>query len=107
MTLRQVTPLDDHLIYAETSQGAEGVFHVKPYLDSEAFAPLRDKAEFLPSATAGILLSGHAAQTYLLTQLQHACAPAPQATPSHCTSPSACCRAAADLAARQHLPDSS
>jgi hypothetical protein len=46
MTLRQVTPLDGHLLYVETSQGAEGVFDVNPYLDSEAFAPLRDKAEF-------------------------------------------------------------
>jgi hypothetical protein len=46
MTLRQVMPLDDHLLYIETSQGAEGVFDVKPLLAAEAFAPLQDSAEF-------------------------------------------------------------
>jgi len=56
MTLRQVTPLDDHLLYVETSQGAEGVFDVKPYLDSEAFAPLRDNAEFSAVHNAGYFI---------------------------------------------------
>jgi hypothetical protein len=46
MTLRQVMPLDNHLLYIETSQGTEGVFDVKPFLAAEAFAPLQDSAEF-------------------------------------------------------------
>jgi hypothetical protein len=46
MTLLGVVPLEDHLLFVETQEGSEGVFDVKPYLTSEAFAPLKDHAEF-------------------------------------------------------------
>ena len=46
MTLLQVTPLDDHLLFVQTKDGKEGVFDVKPYLDTEAFSPLKNYSEF-------------------------------------------------------------
>ena len=44
--LLHVTPLDDHLLLVQTEDGKEGVFDVKPYLDTEAFRPLKNYSEF-------------------------------------------------------------
>jgi hypothetical protein len=34
------------MLFVETEDGSTGVFDLKPYLGGEAFAPLRDHAEF-------------------------------------------------------------
>ena len=46
MILNAVIPLGDHLLFVETRDGIEGVFDLKPYLESEAFFPLNDDEEF-------------------------------------------------------------
>jgi hypothetical protein len=46
MTLLTVAPLDDHRLLIEISDGSEGIFDLKPYLDFEAFRPLKDYEEF-------------------------------------------------------------
>jgi hypothetical protein len=53
MTLNEVIPLDDHLLFVETQDGIEGVFDLKPYLKSEAFLPLKDVEEFFSVHNGG------------------------------------------------------
>lgn len=46
MRIAEIVPKDDYLLYIVTDDGKTGLFDVKPYLDSEAFAPLKDKTKF-------------------------------------------------------------
>lgn len=46
MRIAEIVPKDDYLLYIVTDDGKTGLFDIKPYLDSEAFAPLKDKTEF-------------------------------------------------------------
>lgn len=46
MTITTVIPKENHLLYVETDDGQAGLFDVSPYLDTEAFAPLRERAQF-------------------------------------------------------------
>ena len=46
MNISEVIPQDNYILYIKCEDGQTGVFDVKPYLDSEAFSPLKDKAEF-------------------------------------------------------------
>lgn len=46
MNIVEVIPKDDYTLYVKTEDGKAGIFDVWPYLDSEAFAPLKDKLEF-------------------------------------------------------------
>jgi hypothetical protein len=46
MNIAQITPKDNYILHIITEDGKAGIFDVKPYLDSEAFAPLKDKSEF-------------------------------------------------------------
>ncbi|PPD33583.1 MAG: hypothetical protein CTY19_07495 [Methylomonas sp.] len=46
MNISEVIPQDNYILYIKCEDGQAGVFDVKPYLDSEAFSPLKDKAEF-------------------------------------------------------------
>lgn len=46
MRLIEVRPQDDFFLYVISESGESGLFDVSPYLDSEAFHPLRDKGEF-------------------------------------------------------------
>lgn len=46
MRIAEIIPKDNYLLYIVTEDGKTGVFDVKPYLDSEAFAPLKEGAEF-------------------------------------------------------------
>lgn len=46
MNIIEVIPKDDYTLYIKTEDGKAGIFDVRPYLDSEAFAPLKDKGEF-------------------------------------------------------------
>ncbi len=46
MKIIDIVPKDDYLLYIITDEGKAGLFDVKPYLDSEVFAPLKDRAEF-------------------------------------------------------------
>ena len=46
MNITEVVPKDNFTLYIKSEDGREGMFDVKPYLDSEAFEPLKDKSEF-------------------------------------------------------------
>ena len=46
MNIVEVVPKGNFLLYIKADDGTSGLFDVKPYLDSEAFAPLKDQNEF-------------------------------------------------------------
>jgi hypothetical protein len=46
MNIVEVIPKDDYTLYIKAENGKTGLFDVKPYLDSEAFLPLKDWNEF-------------------------------------------------------------
>jgi hypothetical protein len=46
MNIADIIPKNDYLLYVITEDGDSGLFDVKPFLESEAFAPLKDYNEF-------------------------------------------------------------
>ena len=46
MNIAEIIPKDNYLLYVVAEDGKAGFFDVKPYLESEAFAPLKDGDEF-------------------------------------------------------------
>jgi predicted transcriptional regulator of viral defense system len=46
MNITEIIPKEDYMLYITTDDGRAGLFDVKPYLESEAFAPLKDRREF-------------------------------------------------------------
>ena len=46
MNIVEIIPKDNYVLYIKAENGKEGLFDVKPYLESEAFAPLKSRDEF-------------------------------------------------------------
>lgn len=46
MNIVEIIPKENYILYIKTDDGQTGLFDVAPYLDSEAFAPLKDRNEF-------------------------------------------------------------
>ena len=46
VNIAEIIPKDNYTFYIRTEDGRTGIFDVKPYLESEAFAPLKDRSEF-------------------------------------------------------------
>ena len=46
MNIAEIIPKEGHMLYIKTEDGQAGLFDVTPYLESEAFAPLKDRSEF-------------------------------------------------------------
>lgn len=46
MRLAEVVPKDDFILYVVSEDGLTGLFDVTPFLDSEAFSPLKERKEF-------------------------------------------------------------
>ncbi len=46
MNIFEIIPKDNYMLYIEAEDGEAGLFDVKPYLESEAFAPLKNRDEF-------------------------------------------------------------
>ncbi|OGW60903.1 MAG: hypothetical protein A2V83_06845 [Nitrospirae bacterium RBG_16_64_22] len=46
MNIEEVIPKKNFMLYVKAEDGKTGLFDVKPYLESEAFAPLKDRSEF-------------------------------------------------------------
>lgn len=46
MSIEEVTPREDRTLYVAAADGRSGIFNVRPYLESPAFLPLKDWAEF-------------------------------------------------------------
>lgn len=46
MNISEVIPKEDCTLHIRADDGTTAIFDVKPYLESEAFAPLKDRNEF-------------------------------------------------------------
>lgn len=46
MNIAEICPIDNYMLYIKSDDGQTGLFDVKPYLDSEAFTPLKEASEF-------------------------------------------------------------
>lgn len=46
MNIVEIVPKENYTLYIKADDGKIGVFDVKPYLESDAFAPLKDRGEF-------------------------------------------------------------
>ena len=46
MNIVEVIPKETYRLYIKSQDGIAGSFDVKPYLESEAFAPLKNRSEF-------------------------------------------------------------
>jgi len=46
MNIVEIIPKDNYTLYIRVEDGTTGLFDVKPYLESEVFAPLKDRTEF-------------------------------------------------------------
>jgi hypothetical protein len=46
MKIVEVIPKEDFTLLVKADDGSMGIFDVKPYLDSDAFAPLKNHGEF-------------------------------------------------------------
>lgn len=46
MKIAEIFPKENYLLYVRTDAGQVGLFDVAPFLESEAFAPLKNRKEF-------------------------------------------------------------
>ena len=46
MNIVEVIPKANYMLYIKSQDGIAGLFDVKPYLESAAFAPLENRSEF-------------------------------------------------------------
>lgn len=53
MRIVEILPKEDWMLYIKADDGKTGLFDVKPYLESEAFAPLKDKRDFVRIRNGG------------------------------------------------------
>ena len=53
MTIKKVIPLENHTLKIVTDTGDAGIFNIKPYLNYEAFQPLKKISEFIKISNGG------------------------------------------------------
>jgi len=46
MNIAEITPKEDHVLYVKSDDGRASLFDVTPFLESEAFEPLKNREEF-------------------------------------------------------------
>lgn len=46
MNIAEIIPKENYLLYVRSDDGRSGLFDVTPFLESEAFAPLKKQEEF-------------------------------------------------------------
>ncbi len=46
MNIAEIVPKENHLLYVKSEDGRVGLFDVTPFLESEAFEPLKNRVEF-------------------------------------------------------------
>lgn len=56
MIISEVVPMDDHVLFVQAEDGASGLFDLKPFLQAEAFEPLREHAEFVSVHNGGYFI---------------------------------------------------
>jgi hypothetical protein len=47
MNIVEIIPRENYMLYIKADDGQAGLFDLTPYLESEAFAPLKDRTEFM------------------------------------------------------------
>ena len=56
MNIVEVLPQADYMLYVEAEDDVTGVFDVKPYMQSEAFAPLQEVEQFRQVQNGGYFI---------------------------------------------------
>lgn len=56
MRIAQVTPQDDGMLYVVAEDGRSGYMDVRPYFESQAFAPLKQRSEFVKVRHGGYFI---------------------------------------------------
>lgn len=56
MKIAAITPNEDYTLHIVAEDGRTGIFDVRPYLDSPAFVPLLDRAEFEQVRSGGYFI---------------------------------------------------
>jgi len=56
MRIAEVVPIENHVLFVASEDGANGLFDIKPYLSSEVFRPLQDSTEFASVHNGGYFL---------------------------------------------------
>jgi hypothetical protein len=46
MNIAEIILKENHMLYIKTEDGKAGLFDLKPYLESDVFAPLKNRTEF-------------------------------------------------------------
>jgi hypothetical protein len=46
MNIAEIIPQEGYVLYVKSEDGEAGLFDLAPFLESEAFAPLKNRAEF-------------------------------------------------------------
>jgi hypothetical protein len=47
VNIAEIIPKGDHLLYVKSDDGRAGLFDLTPFLESEAFEPLKSREEFV------------------------------------------------------------
>jgi hypothetical protein len=46
MNIAEIIPQENHLLYVKSDDGRSGLLDITPFLESEAFEPLKNREEF-------------------------------------------------------------
>ena len=57
MNIVKVAPKDHYRLFIQAENGLTGVFDVSPYLESEAFEPLKEKENFMKITNGGYFIA--------------------------------------------------
>jgi hypothetical protein len=71
MTIAEVIPKGNYVLYIKSEDGKPGLFDVRLYLDSEAFSPLKDKTEFERLHNGKYFIEWDCGATYPQILLRH------------------------------------
>lgn len=65
MKITAVIPQNDHTLYIKADDGQAGLFDITPYLEAEAFAPLKDRNTFEHIHNGRYYIKGTVEPTFL------------------------------------------
>jgi len=78
MIISAIVPMDDHVLFVQADDGANGLFDVKPFLHAEAFEALRDHTEFLSVHNGGYFIEWPCGADLSADTVEAHLSPAPQ-----------------------------
>ena len=56
MIIAEIIPKDNFTLFIKSKDNKSGIFDVRPYLDSEAFAPLKENGNFQKLINGGYFI---------------------------------------------------